>query len=89
VGESWGRGRGCTAREAHALGADAVVAGGTYLTSGTREPARAGARERATALMGQTQWLEREDERMSACERGAASTSGTHLSAGAGARSGG
>jgi hypothetical protein len=29
------------------MGADAVVAGGTYLTSGTREPARAGAREHA------------------------------------------
>jgi hypothetical protein len=59
---------------------------GTDLTSGTRGQARAGAREYTTALTGQPHCLERKKERARAGERGAAPTSGTHLSAGVDAR---
>jgi hypothetical protein len=45
AGESWGSGRGLTARRAHAMGVGATVAGeGTGLTSRARESARGRAR---------------------------------------------
>jgi hypothetical protein len=63
VGESWERGCGLTAREAHAMGTDAAVAWeGMDLTSGTRGPARVGVRECATALTGRPHWSERRSE---------------------------
>jgi hypothetical protein len=80
VGRSWGRGRGLTVRGAHAIGA-AVAGEGDGSTGRAHEPARVGARERATALTGQSHWTGRERRRAS--ERGTTPTGGVHLSASA------
>jgi hypothetical protein len=66
------------------MGANAAVVGeGMDLMGGTHRSVRVGARERATALMGDpTGQREREDE------RGTSPTGWSHLSAGAGARAG-
>jgi hypothetical protein len=75
-----------TAREAHAIGADAAVAGeGMDLTGDTRGSARVGSHDCATALTGRPHRSEREreDKRVRAGERGAAPIGWPHLSAGA------